>query len=155
MLTRNATGTPAYILDETDRPRLVRLCARLSGCADAAEDLAQETLLEAWRHLAQLEDASGYWPWLTAIARHVCRRWARRHRSAATHERPLGAGSDEAGRAEEPPAADADVALGLEREELITLLDRALARLPPATRAVLVARYVADWPQAASPPACA
>jgi DNA-directed RNA polymerase specialized sigma24 family protein len=32
-----------------ERDRLVRLCARLSGSMEAAEDLAQETLLEAWR----------------------------------------------------------------------------------------------------------
>ena len=149
MLTRNATGPHAHLLDETDRPRLVRLCARLSGRPDAAEDLAQDTLLEAWRHRAQLVDPSGYWPWLTAIARHVCRRWARRHGYALMHERPFGAGADAARQTEEPPADDADVALGLERAELITLLDCALARLPPTTRAVLVARYVADWPQAA------
>jgi hypothetical protein len=30
-----------------ERARLVRLCARLTGNVDAAEDLAQETLLEA------------------------------------------------------------------------------------------------------------
>ena len=32
-----------------ERPRLVAFCAHLSGSWDAAEDLAQETLLEAWR----------------------------------------------------------------------------------------------------------
>ena len=31
----------------SDRARIVRLCARLSGDLDAAEDLAQETLVEA------------------------------------------------------------------------------------------------------------
>ena len=34
---------------ESERRRLVRLCATISGDRDAAEDLAQETLLEAWR----------------------------------------------------------------------------------------------------------
>jgi DNA-directed RNA polymerase specialized sigma24 family protein len=33
-----------------ERARLVRLCARLTGNIDVAEDLAQETLFEAWRH---------------------------------------------------------------------------------------------------------
>ena len=31
------------------RARLVRLCAQMTGSAEAAEDLAQETLIEAWR----------------------------------------------------------------------------------------------------------
>ena len=33
-----------------ERSRLVGLCARITGDVDIAEDLAQETLLEAWRH---------------------------------------------------------------------------------------------------------
>src|SRR5258706_4364406 len=60
-----------------ERARLVRLCARLIGNPDAAEDLAQETLLEAWRSLAKLRTPDGLVPWLNAIARNVCLRWAR------------------------------------------------------------------------------
>jgi DNA-directed RNA polymerase specialized sigma24 family protein len=33
-----------------ERARLVHLCAYLTGNGEAAEDLAQETLVEAWRH---------------------------------------------------------------------------------------------------------
>ena len=58
--------------------RLVRLCARLTGDVEAAEDLAQETLLEAWRQAHKLYDPGGYAPWLSAIARNVCLRWAQR-----------------------------------------------------------------------------
>ena len=39
-----------------ERTRLVHLCARLTGDSNAAEDLAQETLLEAWRHFDALRD---------------------------------------------------------------------------------------------------
>src|SRR6185437_11792068 len=60
-----------------ERPRLVAFCAHLSGSWDAAEDLAQETLLEAWRARGRLHDAEGLAPWLTAIARNVCLRWRR------------------------------------------------------------------------------
>lgn len=45
------------------------------------------------------------------------------------------------------PASD-DLALDLERDELVALLDRALALLSPTTRDVLVARYVAESPHA-------
>src|SRR5215831_13938863 len=38
------------------RARLIRLCSRMTGRSDVAEDLAQETLLEAWRHLHSLRD---------------------------------------------------------------------------------------------------
>jgi DNA-directed RNA polymerase specialized sigma24 family protein len=37
-----------------ERTRLVRLCARLTGSSGVAEDLAQETLLEAWRNQQKL-----------------------------------------------------------------------------------------------------
>lgn len=61
-----------------DRPRLVRSCLALTGDVDAAEDVAQETLYEAWRHLHQVHDPTGMERWLQAIARDVCRRWAER-----------------------------------------------------------------------------
>jgi biotin synthase-related radical SAM superfamily protein len=37
-----------------ERARLVRLCAKFTGDGDVAEDLAQETLFEAWRHIHNL-----------------------------------------------------------------------------------------------------
>ena len=55
----------------SERVRLVRLCARLSGSNTAAEDLAQETLLEAWRSREKLSDLEGIAPWLSAIARNI------------------------------------------------------------------------------------
>lgn len=48
--------------------RLVRLCAALSGSGDAAEDLAQETLIEAWRHVQSLRNPDALRPWLFGIA---------------------------------------------------------------------------------------
>ena len=60
-----------------ERARLVGLCARLIGDVDAAEDLAQETLIEAWRHRERLYDPDGFSAWTSAIARNVCRRWER------------------------------------------------------------------------------
>jgi DNA-directed RNA polymerase specialized sigma24 family protein len=61
---------------DAQRRRLVRLCAGISGDHGAAEDLAQETLLEAWRNRHKLHDPAGADRWLAAIARNVCRRWA-------------------------------------------------------------------------------
>jgi RNA polymerase sigma-70 factor (ECF subfamily) len=132
-----------------ERPRLVRLCARITGDAREAEDLAQETLLEAWRHRHKLHEPVGYVQWLVAIARNVCRRRARtRTRDLAglawaqhEDERVLPVA------AEELPAS-CDVEIELERDELATLLDRALGLLPPETRQVLLQRYVQEYPEA-------
>ncbi len=110
----------ASLWQGTERARLVRLCANLSGDSDAAEDLAQETLLEAWRHRHRLTDTQGADRWLTAIARNVCLRWGRTRGGLPV---PLA----ELPEAAAPP----DDRVG----ELIELL-------PPAARDVMVQRYV-------------
>ena len=129
-----------------ERAWLVRLCACLTGNRDAAEDLAQETLVEAWSHAHKLYDPSGRDRWLAAIARNVCRRWARsRGRELARHAyEPLDTNTTEL---VDGPADELDVEVDPERHELAQLLDRALA-LPPVTRQVLIESYVEESPQA-------
>lgn len=131
------------ILVATRRRSLVALCSRLTGNPDAAEDLAQETLCEAWRNLHKLHDAAGAWPWLAGIARHVCRRWWRARGRQFDHLGPI----------EQVPGMsliedDYDLDAALERREVADLLDRALALLPHETRAVLIERYVRESPHA-------
>src|SRR5262249_48776587 len=58
-------------------PRLLRLARAQGVPPDSADDVAQETLLEAWRHLAALSASEGFDAWLTAICRNVCRRYLR------------------------------------------------------------------------------
>jgi RNA polymerase sigma-70 factor (ECF subfamily) len=136
-----------------ERARLVRLCAWLSGDAVAAEDLAQETLLEGWRHLHRLTEAAGRAAWLAAIARNVCRRWSRAtwpDRTRLIPLAPIDAGEADAPLPPEDRLADdtGGVEIELERDELAELIDRALALLPPETRDVLVARYLHESPHA-------
>jgi hypothetical protein len=69
-----------------ERTRLVRLCATTTGNTDIAEDLAQETLLEAWRHIHELRDPHRRAQWLSGIARNVCLRWARQRGRDLTHQ---------------------------------------------------------------------
>ena len=135
----------------SERARLVRLCARLAGDAWAAEDLAQETLFEAWRSRAKLRDVAEMAPWLAAIARHVCLRWRRaRGRERQRSITPIpGADHDALAAAlDEAPGDGDDLSLQLERHELADLLGRALALLPAATREALVASYLDELPPA-------
>ncbi len=132
-----------------ERARLVGLCLRLTGDPDAAEDLAQETLYEAWRLAHKLHDPAGQARWLAAIARNLCLRWhSRRGREASRLTGLEDEGDGAAPSHAERLAGDGDIELELERHELAELLDRALALLPAETRAVLIGRYVEGSPHA-------
>src|ERR1051325_7800548 len=101
----------------SERRRLVRFCARISGDPGAAEDLAQETIIEAWRNAHKLRDDAGADRWLAAIARNVCRRAARRR----------GRDLSVASRVQSDAAApSSDLDEELERAELLDLLERGL-----------------------------
>lgn len=117
---------------QSEYPRLVGLCGYLVGNPSDAADLAQETLIEAWRHQAKLVDPTGLRPWLSAIARNVCLRYkARMGRNQSLIQRI----------AQQPPEEIPFEDL-LEREELSALLQQALALLPAETRTTLVARFI-------------
>ena len=136
------TAVPLSTRDDMWSPhvrlRLVRLCAAVVGDATAADDLAQETLLTAWRLQHRLTDPGGAEAWLGAIARNVCRRWLRAQGRSPVPTDPALLG-DGLGHGE---ARDLDTVL--EREELVELLDRALGLLPAATREALVGHYVEE-----------
>lgn len=139
----------------SERPRLLGLCAHLTGNPDAAEDLAQETLLEAWRKRhtfaeKDLPNATNRTHWLSAIARNVCLRWGRRHGRDLAHLTPgLLSATDEGNTGLDLDAFSVDawsMEAELEQRELAQLLDRALALLPPAMRTALIARYIHELP---------
>jgi RNA polymerase sigma-70 factor (ECF subfamily) len=140
-----------------ERSRLVGFCAHLTGNPGVAEDLAQETLLEAWRNQHKLCAQDRVSPenrikWLQAIARNVCLRWGRRHGRDLAHlaQYTLSAASDSQQELDldELPDGGESLDVELERDELTQLLDRALALLPPTTRAVLIERYIHESPHA-------
>jgi RNA polymerase sigma factor (sigma-70 family) len=136
-------------LESQQRARLIRLCTRMTGRSDVAEDLAQETLLQAWKHLHTLRDPQRFSSWLAGIARNLCLRWQRAQERERTHR-------DEPQRAEQLLEDDReetlvgafDLEIELERRELAELLDRALALLPAETRLLLIEHYIQDSPLA-------
>src|SRR5215472_9355481 len=116
------------------RPRLLRL-ARAQGVAvEVADDVVQETLLEAWRHLDTLSAPDGFNHWLSAICLNVCKRYARSQRRLAQREVPFYslARVDEGGTSQtlQPPdfpdPLGMDPAEEMEHEDWETLVDHAL-----------------------------
>jgi RNA polymerase sigma factor (sigma-70 family) len=131
------------------RTRLIRLCTRMTGKSDVAEDLAQETLLEAWKHLHSLRDPQRLSSWLAGIARNLCLRWKRAQERERTHiDEPLRAGQFLTDDREAALVDEFDLEIELERKELAELLDRALALLPAETRLLLIERYIQESPLA-------
>jgi len=104
----------------------------------AAEDIAQEAALRAFRHFANLrgDDAR---PWLLGIVRNACMTWlAARHRSPEVQAAPEDDHDDAAPLFDAP--AGADPLAHLEGDELRRAIDAALRALAPVYREVVVLR---------------
>lgn len=66
---------------------------RMVGDREAADDLAQETLLRAWRALGSFRRGSAFYTWLYAIARNqVLSEWRRRRSVKGQAMLPIGPG---------------------------------------------------------------
>ena len=124
------------------RPRLARLARLHAATADEAEDIAQETLLTAWRSLGQLREADRFDAWLDGICRNISRRAARQ----ALGERARRASDFADDALTSAPAADADPLDELTQQELATLVESALGLLNDASREAVRLRYLADLP---------
>ena len=107
--------------------RLLAAAIHLAGDRELAQDLAQETFVEAYRALATLKDRGNFGGWLYGILRNRYRKYIAR--------RPPPMLSWEADDVPEP-AADQPPA----DPEIVPLL----SRLPLESREVLAARYLND-----------
>jgi len=125
-----------------ERPRLVRLCAWFAGSQEAAEDLAQETLIAAWKSIDQLSSFDKLKPWTSAIARNICLNWSRRDYREQAHLVYSIDSQEEP--SENELQEETSLELELDRYELATLLDRALSLLPEETAQMLVEHYIKE-----------
>src|SRR5688572_26268232 len=153
---RNAFET----LAEPFRKELQLHCYRMLGSIHDAEDLVQETLLRAWRGLAEFEGRASLRSWLYRIATNAClnalasRKGAQRVLPQAlgppSDVRPKIAAEDVPWLEPYPDAALEDIQatpLGPEaryemREAVELAFVAAIQHLPPRQRAVLLLRDV-------------
>lgn len=113
------------------------LCVRLLRDQEEARDAAQETFVRAYGAIASYDPAQPFAPWLLRIARNHCLDQLRRRLPAAAQVR-LDAEQEDGPPVREladhdAPAADAL----LERVQTRTVLDAAVAQLPPNYREVV------------------
>ena len=121
-------GLEQLIGDHGDR--LVRSAYLLCGDATEAQDLAQETLLQAFKSAHRFRGESAVFPWLYGILRNLCcRHFRKQKRLVFEEERVLSEAS--------PPGADRETDL----EYRSARLARALQSLSPEHREAIVLRY--------------
>lgn len=113
---------------------MVGLIARLTGDRGLAEELAQDTFVKAYRHLATFDTTRRLSSWLFRIAHNTALDALRR---APRPEIPLETADH---RSTGTPAA-APEADPVERKALGRALEAALGTLRPAFRAAVVLRY--------------
>lgn len=128
---------------EEDRASLFRALATWTGNTAVAEDLVQQTLIEAWKSDRQPETMDVWRPWLFGIARNVMMRW--RRDLARDLRRSIAA--PQSATILEAAAADTDIDTELEQQEIITLLHDVLDELPADTRRILLMKYIDELPQ--------
>ncbi len=125
-------GAVRRLLDEVAPVVYGFVFARLGGDEAAAEDVLQETLLEAVRSASSYRGEAALSTWLCAIARRRLARHYERERRMEAARQGLRALPDE------PEEDDDAEAAAARRDELV----RALGRLPAVHRQVLVLKYL-------------
>ena len=124
--------------------RLLRQAIALSGNAAAAEDLAQDTLVEAWKSLRRYNGRCQFFTWLCAILLH-------RHRNTVRQKRPIPftaiASEDDDGfqrglsaiTDQQPPPDQA----ALQRDQAAVVW-KCIQALPPKHQEVIHLRFYVD-----------
>ena len=108
----------------------------MCGRPEDAEEVAQETLLNAFGHFDSLREPERVRSWIFRIARNACLMQRRKSVFAPDHELSLddlAPGDEPAGDARPPDAQYL-------RGELRAVLDRVIMELPPIYRAVVLLR---------------
>ena len=118
--------------------RAYRLAGMLLGNQQEAEDATQDALVRAWQSAGSLRDPAGFQAWFDRILVNICRDRLRRRRRITFL--PIEPDADDApGRSTLIQPRDPFQAV-LDRDQAV----RALARVNPDERIVLILHYWAD-----------
>jgi RNA polymerase sigma-70 factor (ECF subfamily) len=120
------------VLVERYQAPLFRHALGMLGDADAAADVAQDTLIKAYTRLDSCHDPDRFAAWVFRILRNRCRDWLKNRRQHTVELR------DEAHVAPDDPSRP------LEDSELGAMLGEALSRLPETQREAFLMKHVEE-----------
>jgi RNA polymerase sigma-70 factor (ECF subfamily) len=123
------------------RGAVILVAQQALGSREAAEDVAQEAFLLAFKALPQLQDLSKFAGWLCSIARHRARRIAAREGRSESME-PSRIDHLLLTHSQELTSHPAEAFL---RKSAQADIPTALAQLPAEHRIVLQLRYYEEW----------
>lgn len=111
-----------------------RLALRMCGSAAAAEDVAQEAFLSAWKNLPQFRGDSQFSTWLYRLTTHAAIDYLRREKRHEAADIDDVTVADDASSPQETA----------ERKETRVAVRDALAALSPEYREVILLRYMQE-----------
>lgn len=120
----DTTGGELASLLERCRGALISLALDRTGRLDVAEEIAQEAIVRAWEHRAELREPGALGGWLFRIGINCCIAWQRGENRAAAYLQTLGQCASW-----EPPVLDE-----LIRRDTIREVRHALADMPMQSR---------------------
>jgi RNA polymerase sigma-70 factor (ECF subfamily) len=128
------------VLVERYQGRLFRLALRVLRDEEQARDAVQDAFLKVYRSLGRFEGRSSFYTWVYRLVMNQCLDARRRDRSDRhvefEDERSVELGPDAGGDPDPEPAA------ALERGELRSQMQRAIAALPQDARRTFLLREV-------------
>jgi RNA polymerase sigma-70 factor, ECF subfamily len=124
--------------------RVFRMAKQITQSDEDAEDVLQESFLKAYTHLDSFQGQSKFYTWLTRIAVNEALMKLRKRKSDRTVslDEPTDTGEDTVVR--EIAVWEDDPEQRYSREELRSLLDKAIEQLKPAFRTVFVLRDIEE-----------
>lgn len=123
--------------------RLLRQAMRLSGNATIAQELAQDTLVEAWRCLSRYNGKCQFFTWLCAIMLNRFRNLLRSHQAGAIFL-DSGATHGQADPVESFIAPDEAPDEAAAARENAALVMQCINSLPPKQQQVIYLRFYVD-----------
>jgi RNA polymerase sigma-70 factor (ECF subfamily) len=159
LVERHRRGDPGAITEllQAYQRRIYGVCRRMMGEDDSARDMTQEALVKVLEGLDSYDGRSKLSTWIIRVAMNCCLTELRRRTVRRRHDRPAPPATGEAGAlgrgpetgswrsaSGEPRGGELPPARSVEQAETTATLLRALARLDPDMRCILVLRDLQD-----------